>query len=371
MIPTAESSALDQRGPLPNPFAVPNLGMKAQRPLVPIKFPDHAQRYLPVDHTESMFVEFQKYLPYWTYWTDRADGGAGLDGELVDNGRLIVVTGESECGKTSLINRCAHHLKSALDKDGGVIHEALVVDVMTQEPPPASFQDRDLLYREHARLAQMVATKLASKFEVFRPLAAELSADTIYANISSILAGMNRVAIILLPAFDDAVTTTTTEHESAVNPRHPAEHYLRLRADRLVFFAESQNPADVDRWYRHLRGDDVEDTLILRVGPLEGDDGWTFANGRITACQDDRVATVDRETMRDFVAGRGSIPLGHLQKLCFELWEDARQRPDVTEVTHEDILRIYESLTEDLPRRVPRPRNSIDGEPRERIDDGQ
>jgi hypothetical protein len=69
-----------------------------RKPLSPFADPDDNHRYQPIDDLEQMFLEFRAIFSEPPEWTR--------------TGRLVVVTGDRGCGKTSLIQRCAYWLKS-------------------------------------------------------------------------------------------------------------------------------------------------------------------------------------------------------------------------------------------------------------------
>jgi hypothetical protein len=84
--------------PLVNPFSVPEVGPRV--PLRPWQIDSHQPYYVPVGNTQAAFDEF----------TRRMDTLATLQRE----GQLVLVAGESGCGKTALINRCAWHVREKL-----------------------------------------------------------------------------------------------------------------------------------------------------------------------------------------------------------------------------------------------------------------
>lgn len=75
-----------------NPFALPGWDSTPLRPLRPWQRPEHREYYVDLANMEAAFREFQTEL-------------SDLSGVLED-GRLVLVTGESGTGKTALINRC-------------------------------------------------------------------------------------------------------------------------------------------------------------------------------------------------------------------------------------------------------------------------
>ncbi|WP_367137567.1 hypothetical protein [Saccharothrix sp. HUAS TT1] len=76
-----------------NPFPLPGWEGTPMRPLRPWHRPAHRSYYVPVDNAEGAFDKFRQEM-------------GDLTG-LLEYGRLALVTGESGCGKTALVNRCA------------------------------------------------------------------------------------------------------------------------------------------------------------------------------------------------------------------------------------------------------------------------
>lgn len=79
-----------------NPFVLPGNRKSPMRPLQPWKDPEHRDLYVPVDSTQIAFREF-------------VDAMGDLR-EAVEEGHLVLVTGDTGCGKSALVNRCADWL---------------------------------------------------------------------------------------------------------------------------------------------------------------------------------------------------------------------------------------------------------------------
>ncbi|MEU4743091.1 hypothetical protein AB0G02_21865 [Actinosynnema sp. NPDC023658] len=87
-----------------NPFPLPGWESTPMRPLRPWHRPAHRDYYVPVDGTESAFQQFRQDMGDLTV--------------LLEYGRLVLVTGESGCGKTALVNRCADWVAAELSGRG-------------------------------------------------------------------------------------------------------------------------------------------------------------------------------------------------------------------------------------------------------------
>lgn len=100
---------MTDRCPPLNPFSVPEIGPRV--PLRPWQIGSHEPYYVPVGNTQAAFDEF----------TRRMDTLATVQRE----GQLVLVAGESGCGKTALINRCAWYVRERL----GTAETGVVVDL--------------------------------------------------------------------------------------------------------------------------------------------------------------------------------------------------------------------------------------------------
>lgn len=83
-----------------NPFVVPHFETRMMKPLQPFRHQEHRQLYVEVDDTTSQFERFVDYVNRLPM--------------PLDSGQLILVTGDTGCGKSALVNRCADHLAKVL-----------------------------------------------------------------------------------------------------------------------------------------------------------------------------------------------------------------------------------------------------------------
>lgn len=321
----------------PNPFHLPGLGNTSRGPLRPWKY-DHERYYHPVDNTQTAFDKFRSFLP---------NPGA----ELVDRGRLVVVTGGTGCGKSSLIHRCVHELRkrtackvvdltmvSSIDADGKQLSEKGVQTYLD-------------------RLAHTFLTELSNQFEhVPRPGSEAGPAESTYRMASAHLSEAQAVAAVILPPFVDAVASRGP-FQAVSYGYHPVRHYLSFRNSRLIFFAESSNPGKVQKWYERLSGQEIDDVLVAEVGPLRQKDGWLFARERLNLCPDTGVPRVQEETMRSVVRRDGEMSVAQLHRLLIDVWEEAIDSPDVFEVDLADFKRHFQQRQDSFPKRSGRSRN--------------
>lgn len=335
----------------PNPFAVQGLP-ESRGALRPWDVPEHGDLYLPMDHTQEAYERFAEFV-------------ADPSRDLADTARLVVVTGGRGSGKTSLINRCVYHIKRALPE--GQLKTIDVTRHKRLEPGlPGERRGYDPALDNYLdRLAHHVLTKIASWDENFTdPGPTVAPAASAYAKLSAQLRARKKMAAILLPAFLDQVSSprdgsepagTAESGEAADGTDHPVQHYMEFRNRQIIFFAESRNPEAVLAWHRQLDEDDRAEVLILRLGPLNSDDGWTFVEGRLDRHQkDSRIPKVSEHMMRNLVADRRSMTLSHLRQLCFDLWKEAIDKGTL-KISDEDVVRLYDARADTLPLRRPRP----------------
>ncbi|WIX88190.1 hypothetical protein [Amycolatopsis sp. DG1A-15b] len=82
-----------------NPFAVPKL-TDPKQPLCPWRHPEHRDLYVDLDHTQEAYEEFTQQ--------------AATLGSPGEDGKLLLVTGDTGCGKTAVANRCLGWLEKTL-----------------------------------------------------------------------------------------------------------------------------------------------------------------------------------------------------------------------------------------------------------------
>lgn len=296
-----------------NPFVVPGWEESPLRPLCPWRYTAHDEFYVDVNHTLAAFQEYTRRMA--TAETLREDG------------RLVLVTGESGCGKTALINRCAHWTRGRLAE-----HElsGVIVD-LTRDGSQQSVDERMRLVTERLldELAHngLLSPEALAGFEGVRP-------GRVYAGLGNVLPG-NVVLIVLLP---------------------PAEvigeivAYAGLARRRLLFFAESSylDHAQVSR----VRESVPEPPITLSVGPLNPGDVQRFVEDRLDRHRRrGNYPRISVETMNKAAMPLRSI--AQLQLILCEVYEErSRQNSGYTDddwVTYEDITRLfYEKLLDDL-----------------------
>lgn len=339
MIPTTQSSVTEPNGLPPNPFEVPDLPQQSLRPLMPWLYREHGAYYVPVDDTQAGYQRFEGFLRKPLQ-------------DLTRGGRLVVVTGGSGCGKTSLIHRCVDYVQREINPAMcAVVDLSTTMEAMGPDADSAAEPEQIRGYLD--RLAHMVMTQLAEEHADFEePGTAVRPANSAYAKTSAQLKKINGVAVIILPPFEDAVVAPQAPGGGPA--RHPVRHYMNFRHPRMIFFAECLNTDGVTRWHDHISSMAAkEDVLLLRVGPLRRIDRWIFAASRLQQCPHPGVPRVSEETMLEGISDDNPMSLSQLQMLCHTVWDDVRHRPGTSEVTPEDIRRYYTSQNDNLQPRSP------------------
>jgi hypothetical protein len=302
------------RPPVVNPFLVPGWEESPLRPLCPWRYQAHDELYVDVNHTLAAFQEYTRRM-------------AAVE-NLREDGRLVLVTGESGCGKTALINRCAHWTRDRLAARG---LRGEVVD-LTRDGSRQSVEERMSLVAERL-LDELTHTGLIFP-DVLRSLDS-VRPSRLYAALGSVLPD-DVVLIVLLPPADEVVQEVVA--------------YAGLARRKLLFFAESSylDHAQVLR----VRDSSPVPPITLAVGPLNPGDVRRFIEDRLTRNeQRGHYPRISAETMDKAAGPLRSIAM--LQRILSEVYEErGRQDSGYTDrdwVTYEDITRLfYEKFLDDL-----------------------
>ncbi len=235
-----------------NPFDLPDWGPNV--PLCPWTDARHDDYYVPVGNTQDMFDEFTHAMNVTT---------------LRRAGQLVLATGESGCGKSALLNRCAAHARAQIAKGG----QADVADVADVIDFRAQLKGREKLSVEQrlSHIANLLLIKLdttgalnTGAIETFDKHLGK--PDEIYLNLPDALQE-NRFVIVLLPTSELATEVI---------------RYGSLACRRVMFMIEyalfDGRYADDDEDIREMSR--WAPPITLRVGGLKPGDVHRFAQDR-------------------------------------------------------------------------------------------
>ncbi|HEV7712412.1 MAG TPA: hypothetical protein VGP16_29745 [Asanoa sp.] len=295
-----------------NPFLVPGC-VDARTPLNPGVHGTH-EDYADVDHTERQFIAFQNDFQ-------------GGDGVLQD-GRLVVVSGPYGSGKTALVNRCVKWLGSAAGE-----RHPVVVDLR-----------RDRLDRgEVADRIKFIAGRLVDELRSRRLLesAGDLAQrldepDRMFPILSQVL-GPSTFLVVLLPPSGDLVSELIK--------------YARFARAKLLFFAETAYWSSLRERRAEFHSAGGSPPLFLELGALAEGDGDTFWDFRLERFLEygswphgDAPPTVAPEKLKSLVSQR-PMSIGELQLVLHAVWELLCAEPEQPEsISDEHFWRAYVRL---------------------------
>jgi hypothetical protein len=279
--------------------------------LCPWRHPDHRELYVAIDNTEQEFIGFVRKM--------------GDLATLLEHGQLVLVTGESGCGKSALINRCADWASTKL-KGLGWVSEVLDLTRTLNGMPQQSIENR------LSSTCSALITELEMRGALRSDAVSELRPDRdrpdqIFPRLHRALID-DLALIILLPNPGDL--------------KNEVIRYAGLARGRILFLVESAflGERDVEA-ICHAQRDWIR-PITLRVGVLNPGDVVKFVTHRLRIRSNQGIYPRMSETTMNFVADW--LPsIAQLQLALSEVYEIWRHSgPPYDErswVTDDDIRR--------------------------------
>jgi Trypsin-like peptidase domain len=323
-IPAARLIALLSGGPadeMPrNPFVLPTMELNPLQPLVPWKFPEHEDYYVPVSDTQTAYDAFRAAVNY--------DARA-----LRDHGRLVVVLGSTGCGKTSLLNRCIGWMRAELMAAGV---QPLVLECNDPVDLGRPMDRRERMNAVCQDVARLAARSLDLDWNFVTELRENESRPAdLYELLGDILNRIshsrNAVLIILLP------DTDLSEEVIA---------YAQMVQPRLIFCLTSTAVGRPIPWPARMRERTAAPPIALRVRPLAPHEITLFVNERLvryyegTFHDEAGVPKIGEDVMSELSGSPAAATIAGLVRFMVGIYEHIRsQPPPHPQITMQDVTR--------------------------------
>lgn len=303
-----------------NPFGIPGAG-GPKVPLRPWQHDDHGQYYVPVGNTSAAFDEFTHRM--------------GTLDTLQREGQLVLVAGESGCGKTALINKCAWYVRAKLDKAGTT---GVVVPLQSSlVGTPIASGDQRFAYVLQQLLAGLDGEGALRQDADDTIKRYEGQPEALYRQMH-VLLKQKHVAIVLLPPSDlpDDVV-----------------RYGALSKRNVLFLTEfvygSHPEAIVDDIETKLEKD--APPIILRLTGLKTGDAPLYIQDRLKRhMRTGQYPLMSPETMAELDSMLQSV--AHMQSTCYEVYEQRRKNGQAyDESASVDLKEIAKVMVEMVMRR--------------------
>jgi archaellum biogenesis ATPase FlaH len=287
-----------------NPFHIPGLDDNPIKPLCPWDedTPEHEKYYAPIDHTQDAYDRFTESM---------ANPHA-----VRRNGRLVLVAGQSGCGKTSLMNRCVNWLRAYMKTQHKV--RVAIVDLTTASSVTDTVDER------------MV--------EVSRRLAQEVTMENLVSADNHAMINQNRescadllpllekrlndklVLAVLLPPIELLVNADAVAREIG--------EYSRLVRGKIVFFVEVTLADDQVSRLAAVKAPAAREPMILHVQPLKDGDGVVFSDIRLSLHKESGGFPQMTDDAKKKLSENKSLSVRSLQKHLYGMYEERRTKND-------------------------------------------
>lgn len=296
-----------------DPFHPPEAD--ATDPLCPWRYPDHLRWYVDVDGTGAQYEQFRRALEMKI-----------RQNRLDKKGLLVVVTGETGCGKTSLLHRCADLVDELTNRgDPDYVRSDLVLD-MSGYLYSRDSRDVEIRMPEAcAELVHLLGRQGSLPIDpTWRGGAVPPDFRAVYRSIAGLAERMRLTPIVLLPGVSD----NTKELDQYL--------YLAQNCARIVFFAESSDAA-ITEWAQKWKETTAE-VIGLTVNSVQQGDTWAVIVARLGGNAGDVFDEQDVRVVEQYLS---SVPVGSIRWVTRRLqsaWAAWSELPSPRKMTARDIL---------------------------------
>lgn len=223
-------------------------------------------------------------------------------------GHLFLVYGKAGCGKTSLINRSAEHLRQHYEARN---LQATIVDLARDASQGGSPIERRLHVQAQLISEQLYSTGVLREPE-YEPFRERTEDEVIFANFleAFLQRSPERILILLLPS---------------VELRAELDAYQNVWRRRRTLALCETSVEEVFAHSRRVYGPSAARPItILEVGPLRPEDGWAFVSDRLRLAQfrngGRMELTIDEEVLRGYMEARmlhnSEVSIRELLRTC-------------------------------------------------------
>jgi GTPase SAR1 family protein len=278
-----------------NPFAQPG----SASPLCPWEKAHHENFYADIDNSAKSFADFQDKIEH-------------LDPSEVSY--AVLVYGKAGCGKSALINRSAHWIRSQFQAQYPNI---AVVNLAGEDAQIGVPVDRKLRTQAQLISEKLYAGRAIEKPE-FEALKARVDEPAWFASsLQESLLKNHILTVLILPQIE--LRGELDAYQSTWRRRH------------LVCFYETTSDDVATHSVRSYGAASAKPTLRLDVGPLRPEDGWTFVAVRLkvakNAAGSATFPTITRDVIEDYMKARSGseTSIRELHMTCYSVFELARK----------------------------------------------
>jgi hypothetical protein len=307
-----------------NPFLIPGREHAPKTALCPWKWEPHAGYYINVDNYDQSLSSFTSKFVNPEF--------------LRDSSQLVLVTGDSGCGKSALRNKCAHWLKSTLP---GKNLLAEIVD-LTQEYDRAPGHETIFdVKRRMSSTGEQLIDELASL---------NLIDEASQEKLKGLTENPRRLYLALPGALDkhknsDVVLLLLLPK---VGMAAEVEEYAAMPGRRVVYFMESAWVTSRVDQIASLQGGDTP-PVTLTVGVLNPGDARRFVDQRFVRGQEHgQFPGLDDEVVEEFDSNN-EMSIAYLQSILSHMYGQAMLSDDSyvsgKTITREEAHRLIFEVT--------------------------